>query len=85
MSDNELIFLLALQQLSNIGDSTAKKLLQHLGSAEAIFKEKKQNLLKIEGIGSIKVKDLHNPDHIEAAEKELQANRLAIAAAAATA
>ncbi|HET8886859.1 MAG TPA: DNA-processing protein DprA [Salinimicrobium sp.] len=72
MSDNELISLLALQQLSNIGDSTAKKLLQHLGSAEAIFKEKKQNLLKIEGIGSIKVKDLHNPDHIEAAEKELQ-------------
>lgn len=70
MSEKELIYILALQHLPNIGDSTAKKLLQHLGSAEAIFNEKKENLLKIEGIGVTKVRDLHNPVHLEAAEKE---------------
>ena len=38
MSEQELIYLLALQKVPNIGDISAKKLLRTLGSAEAIFK-----------------------------------------------
>jgi len=48
MSESELIYLLALQRIPNIGDVTAKKLVHHFGSAKAIFETKKStNVLKI--------------------------------------
>ena len=53
MTETNLLHLLALQNVANIGDITAKKLISHCGSAEALFKEKKKNLLLIDGIGSI--------------------------------
>ena len=71
MKKNELLYVLALQHVSKIGDITSKKLISHCGSAEAVFKEKKSNLLKIDGIGSITISDLHKSNHLEAAEKEL--------------
>ena len=58
--------------MPNLGDRSAKKLLHFIGSAEAIFKEKKSTLLKIEGIGALKLKDLSLKTHLEAAEEELQ-------------
>lgn len=72
MDSSELINILALQHIPNLGDNTAKKLLRHFGSAEAIFKEKKQNLLKINGIGESRIQDLHKSDHFKAAENELK-------------
>ncbi len=72
MSENNLFYALALQHVSKIGDITAKKLIAHCGSAEAVFKEKKQNLLKIDGVGSILISDLFSSEHLQAAEKELQ-------------
>ena len=71
MTENELLYTLALLNASNIGDITAKKLIAHCGSAEAVFKEKKRNLLKIDGIGSMTINDLFEPHHHKAAEKEL--------------
>ncbi|WP_223032276.1 DNA-processing protein DprA [Hanstruepera marina] len=71
MTENQLLPILALQHVPNIGDITAKKLINHCGSAEAIFKEKKQNLLKIDGIGSIVISDIFNKQHFTAAEEEL--------------
>lgn len=72
MNPEALLNVLALQHVPNLGDSTAKKLIRHLGSAEAVFKEKKQHLLKIEGIGAIKLKELHDVAHFRAAEEELK-------------
>ena len=72
MTENSLIHILALQHVPNIGDITAKKLISHCGSAEAIFNEKKQNILKIEGIGTQVIKNLYNKDHFTAAETELK-------------
>lgn len=72
MSDNNLLYTLALQHVPKIGDITAKKLISHCGSAEAVFKEKKQNLLKIGGIGSFVLSELFDTYHIEEAEKELK-------------
>jgi len=72
MTDSNLLFALALQNVSKIGDITAKKLIQHCGSAEAVLKEKKQNLIKIDGIGSVIVGDLYNKKHLLAAEQELK-------------
>ncbi len=72
MTDSNLLHLLALQNVAKIGDITAKKLINHCGSAEAIFKEKKKNLLNIDGIGSTTISDLFGKYHFEAAEKEFK-------------
>ncbi|MCF4100686.1 DNA-processing protein DprA [Gillisia sp. M10.2A] len=71
MDKIELLHLMALQNVPNLGDSTAKKLIRHVGSAEAVFKAKKESLLKIDGIGKMKLQSLHLTDHLKAAEKEL--------------
>lgn len=72
MTETDLLHLLALQNVAKIGDITAKKLISHCGSAEAIFKEKKKNLLNIDGIGSTTISDLFGTYHFEVAEKELK-------------
>ncbi len=71
MTENDLLYTLALQHVPNIGDITAKRLINHCGSAEAVLKEKKANLLKIDGIGSITISDLFKTHHLKEAEKEL--------------
>lgn len=71
MNDSELLSVLALQNAPNLGDSTAKKLIRHLGSAEAIFKSKIGSLLKIDGIGNIKLAGLFDAERFRAAEAEL--------------
>lgn len=68
----DLQYILALQHVPNLGDATAKKLINKLGSPKAIFEEKKTNLLKIDGIGNQKLKGLHDPVHLREAEKELE-------------
>jgi len=72
MAENNLLYALALQNVAKIGDITAKKLIHHCGSVEAVFKEKKNNLLKIDGIGSILISDLYNKNHFLEAEGELK-------------
>ncbi len=52
MTTDELIAVLRLQNIPNIGDVSAKKLIAHCGSPAAIFNDKLQNLLKIDGIGT---------------------------------
>ena len=72
MTDQDLIYILALQNIPKIGDITAKKLIAHCGSAEAVLKEKKHHLLKIDGIGSTMLQDVYNKIHLIAAEAELK-------------
>lgn len=67
----DIIGLLTLKRVSNLGDRTIKKLISITGSAEAVLKEKKNTLLKIPGIGLKKLADLHNPQHSLDVEKEL--------------
>ncbi|WP_111683145.1 DNA-processing protein DprA [Winogradskyella tangerina] len=71
MNDLQLIHALALQHVPKIGATTAKKLIAHCGSAEAVLNEKAANLLKIDGIGQLTVKGLLDPSHMDEAEKEL--------------
>lgn len=68
---SDLQYFLALQHVPNLGDATAKKLIRYAGSAEAVFKEKKGNLLRIDGIGKSKIEGLYDPVHLREAEKEL--------------
>ena len=71
MSDEELLFALALQCAPNIGDITAKKLIIHCGSPQIVINESKENLLKITGIGSYAINHLHESLLLHQAEKEL--------------
>lgn len=70
MTPDELIAILRLQHIPNIGDITAKKLISHCGSANAIFEDKVHHLLKIGGIGALILKELHHTSHLEAATAE---------------
>ena len=71
MNPPQLLYALALQAVPHIGDITAKKLIQHCGSPEAIFKESKAALSKIEGIGTRTIKHIHESKYLKAAEDEL--------------
>lgn len=72
MTNQDLIYTLALQRAPNIGDITAKKLIRSFGSAEAVLKASPAKLSAIEGIGKSRVKDLQNSHLIKLAEEELQ-------------
>ncbi len=70
MTENELIAVLRLQSAPNIGDLTAKKLIAHCGSPEAIFRDKARQLQKIDGIGTFTIRGLFDAEHLKAAEAE---------------
>jgi DNA processing protein len=72
MIKDELIAVLRLQNIPNIGDVSAKKLITHCGSAMAVFSDRSSHLLKIDGIGQITVRGMHDAEHLEAAEEEYQ-------------
>jgi len=54
LSKTELLYTLALQRTPNLGDTSAKKLLHHVGSAEGIFKEKPQTFLKFMALAALR-------------------------------
>ncbi len=72
MSEQELFHLLALLQVEGVGDIMAKKLINHCGSAEAVFKTKTSQITSIDGVGSILIQNLKNKSVFEKAEQELQ-------------
>ncbi len=65
-------FTLALSQVKNIGPVLGKLLIQKCGSAEAVFKEKQKNLLKINGVGTAITNALKNSIWFHKTEKELR-------------
>ncbi|TMU55008.1 DNA-processing protein DprA [Flagellimonas algicola] len=72
MTEDEFLAALRLQAVPNIGDLTAKKLITHCGSPTAVFQDKAQHLLKIEGIGKMTLKGLHDPNYAHEAESEFE-------------
>lgn len=71
LSDAELLALLRLQKVPQIGAINAKKLISKCGSAFQIFKERKTVLQKIDGIGDVAIKGLFGSEHHALAAKEL--------------
>jgi DNA processing protein len=72
LSKTELLYTLALLRTPNLGDISIKKLLNKIGSAEAVFNEKKSSLSKIDGIGILRLKNLNPKIQLEEAEEELR-------------
>jgi DNA processing protein len=62
---------IGLSLIPAIGPIKAKILVSHLGSAEAIFKEKTQNLFKIPGVGAFFLKNFNAKECLLRAEREL--------------
>ncbi|MDF0714727.1 DNA-processing protein DprA [Muricauda sp. 334s03] len=72
MTEPEIIAALRLQNIPNIGDVTAKKLIAHCGGPKAVFEDKLPHLLKIDGIGKMTLKGLFDAIYLEEAQKEFE-------------
>ncbi|MBN1388282.1 MAG: DNA-processing protein DprA [Bacteroidales bacterium] len=71
-TDKELICNIALGMVPAVGDINAKKLINHLGSAEAVFNEPYRNLILIPGIGKTIATHLCSREFIDKAADELE-------------
>jgi DNA processing protein len=72
MSEVSLKHKIALGLIPRIGDISARKLVSHFGSVEAIFHEPYRNLVKIQGIGSEIAKYISERSYLDDAEKEAE-------------
>ena len=72
MKEEEILALLRLQKTKSVGDILAKKLIATIGNAEDVFKEKKNILQKVSGIGGYAIQNLLDDTNQELAEKELE-------------
>lgn len=70
--DEHRLYEIGLTLVKGVGDIIARQLLTHCGSAAAIFKEKRQLLEKIPGIGSYITTEIFRPEVLKRAEQELQ-------------
>lgn len=71
MTENELLSLLTLKRIPNLGDTSIKKLINSMGSAADVLQAKKSDLLQIDGIGTFKLKEFNNPAFFAEAKTEL--------------
>ena len=66
ISENEILNLIALSKVKNVGSVTAKNLISYCGSAEAVLKSKKHQLMRIPGIEekthSVAIRQFKQPD-----------------------
>ena len=69
---SELFYQLALTLVPNIGDVQAKLLVQYFGEASAVFKAKKSELEKIDGIGEVRAASIKNFHDFHIAETEIK-------------
>ena len=68
----DLIYQLALRQVPHIGDVHAKILVQQFGNAEAIFRASHSSLEKIEGIGSVRARNIKAFKDFSKGENEIR-------------
>lgn len=71
MKNVELFYQLALTLVPHVGDVRAKALINHFGSAEAIFKAKLHDIERIEGMGTLGASAIKAFDDFSLAEKEM--------------
>ena len=69
---SELVYRIALTQVQGIGPVKARKLVASCGSAEAVFREKKNILTKIPDIGQFSAQAIASADGFHRAEMEAE-------------
>jgi DNA processing protein len=68
----DLLYKIAVGKIPGMGCKRAKKILAAIGGAEALFKEKKDKLMKVEGIGEAMARKINTSEALELADKELK-------------
>jgi DNA processing protein len=71
MMQNDLLYQIALTLVPNIGDVNSKALVNHFGSAKAIFNAAKKDIEEIDGIGKIRAQSIKNFKDFSRAEEEI--------------
>ena len=71
MVDESLKYKINLTLINGIGPVLAKNLIAYLGSVENIFREKKQNLSKIPGIGEALANQIVSQNTLKRADEEV--------------
>jgi DNA protecting protein DprA len=69
--EEEIFYLLGLSQVDGIGDILARKLLQHFGSAKALFAATAKELKYIEGIDHSRISGIRKGFDAKTIEKEM--------------
>jgi DNA processing protein len=72
MFAEEHLYSIALRRCSLIGDINFRRLVQHFGTAEKVWKTKPSLLCKIDGIGSKTIAEIGKIEHLKFAEKEIE-------------
>lgn len=67
-----LLHQIAITLIPGVGDVNGKKLISYCGSAEAVFREKRNNLMKIPGMGVSTVNSILGTKVLTKAEKEVR-------------
>jgi DNA processing protein len=67
----DLLYLISLTRVPQVGCIHTRTLLQHFGSAEAVFKSSVHGLEEIEGIGKIRARSIKNFRDFSTSEKEI--------------
>lgn len=68
---NQLLYKIGITLLPGVGDINAKKLIAYCGGVEAVFKQKKSHLLKIDGVGEKLAESIVNQKVLLRAEEEI--------------
>lgn len=70
-TNSQLFYQLAIKQIPNVGNVTAKTLISYCGGVENVFKQSKAKLLKVPGIGITTAESIVNFKDFKRAEDEL--------------
>lgn len=68
---DELFYQIALTMINGVGGILSRQLLSAFGDAQSIFKEKKQTLERVPGIGGTLAQEIKRPEVLEKAEHEM--------------
>ena len=72
MTDNLLKYKIGVEMIPKVGSINAKKLIAYCGGVEAVFKQKKKELLKIPGVGEAVANEVANQKVLDRAEQEVE-------------
>jgi DNA processing protein len=72
MSHPELVYQIALDQVSGIGPILARKLISHFGDCSKIFQAKEEELQAVEGLGPSIIKNLLEFSQFRVVENEVR-------------
>jgi len=72
MLNQDLIYQIGITLVKGIGNITAKQLVENVENVALLFKEKKHVVEKISGLPRRIINEIHNPDVLNRAEKEVR-------------